>query len=189
MYSVPLGGIHGRGRPACSAAAAGNFDRARKLGGVNSPSLRALRIRSRHSACSSAGMYGFTSFSVRACRAKGGGLVGKGCVGHDCSPGTSDFGTGRSSTGQIGWPVRRSSTNRNPCLVGWITTSTFLPSCFTVRSLGRRADRNPTGRDERSGNATAACRCGRPARWSNWQTDSGRSGRRRNNPIFRCRWE
>src|SRR5579872_3724847 len=88
------------------------------LGGVNRPSLREFRIRSRQVACSASGMYGLTSFSVSACLAKGGGLLGKGCVGHACSPGTSDFGTGRSSIGHNGCPVTRSSTKRNPCLVG-----------------------------------------------------------------------
>src|SRR5579862_300199 len=39
----------------------------------------------------------------------GGGLVGNGCVGEYHSPGTSPFGTGRSSIGQIGVPVARSN--------------------------------------------------------------------------------
>src|SRR5437773_6391381 len=36
------------------------------------------------------------------CRSYGGGFVTNGCVGEYHSPGTSPFGTGRSSIGQIG---------------------------------------------------------------------------------------
>ncbi len=57
------------------------------------------------------------SSSWRPCRSNGGGLVGNGCVGDDFSPGTFDCGTARSSIGQTGFPVTRSSTNTNPCLV------------------------------------------------------------------------
>ncbi|PYV86415.1 MAG: hypothetical protein DMG05_19760 [Acidobacteria bacterium] len=47
----------------------------------------------------------------------GGGLMGKGWVGQVASPGTLLCGTGRSSTGNKGSPVRRSSTNMNPIFV------------------------------------------------------------------------
>ena len=47
-------------------------------------------IRSR----SSSSRYGFTSASVNFSRENGAGLVGNGCVGDDCSPGTSLCGTG-----------------------------------------------------------------------------------------------
>ena len=50
------------------------------------------------------------SSSSNPCRSKGGGLVGKGCVGERVSPGTSLAGTGRSSMGQTGSPVTRSKT-------------------------------------------------------------------------------
>ena len=50
------------------------------------------------------------SSAVKVWRANGGATVGKGCVGQDCSPGTSLFGTGRSSIGQIGSPVTRLNT-------------------------------------------------------------------------------
>ena len=55
-------------------------------------------------------MYWLISFSFSDCFAKGGGLVGNGCVGQPCSPGTSLAGTGRSSIGQIGSPVTRLKT-------------------------------------------------------------------------------
>ena len=45
------------------------------------------------------------------------------CVGDNWSPAAPPCGTARSSTGQTGLPVSRSSTNTKPCLVGWITTS------------------------------------------------------------------
>ncbi|PYR16043.1 MAG: hypothetical protein DMF98_28490, partial [Acidobacteria bacterium] len=69
-------------------------------------------------------------------RAYGGGLVGKGCVGHDSSPGTSLFGTGRSSTGQSGVPVTRSNTYSSPNFVACATTSVAAPLWRTVSSFG-----------------------------------------------------
>src|SRR5712671_1191395 len=107
-----------------------------RLGGVNKPSLCQVCSISLTLALSSSVKYGLMSFSVNDCRANAGGLVGNGCVGQDSSPGTSDFGTGRSSIGHNGLPVSRSNTNRKPCLVGCATTSTFLPSCFTVSNFG-----------------------------------------------------
>src|SRR5882672_12288653 len=72
--------------------------------GVKSPSFLAFVMRCRNcSRSSSDSRYGFRSSTVNFCRAKGGGLVGNGCVGQTCSPGTSVLvGTGRSSIGQTG---------------------------------------------------------------------------------------
>jgi len=62
-------------------------------GGVNRPSLRAFEIRSRHDSRSwDVSTYGLRSSAVSRCDENGGGLVGKGCVGHACSPGMSLFG-------------------------------------------------------------------------------------------------
>src|SRR5687767_8348973 len=78
-------------------------------GGVNSPSLRILEILAFQAARSSAvRMNGLTSSAVMRCRAKAGGLVGYGCVGHACSPGMWLFGTDRSLIGHSGSPVTRS---------------------------------------------------------------------------------
>src|SRR5689334_18915898 len=80
-------------------------------GGVKSPSLRIAAIRFFHAARSSGvRIYGFTSSAVIFCRAKGGGAVGNGCVGHASSPGIRLLGTGRSSMGHSGLPVTRSNT-------------------------------------------------------------------------------
>src|SRR5688572_31273049 len=81
-------------------------------------------------------LYGLTSSFVNDCFTKGGGLVGKGCVGHVSSPGISLFGTGRSSIGQIGSPVTRSKTNRKPFLFASATTSIVRPSFLIVVSCG-----------------------------------------------------
>src|SRR5262245_51040959 len=63
------------------------------------------------SACARrSGVKSIKSASVMAWRAYAGGLVGNGCVGEYHSPGTSPFGTGRSSIGQTGSPVTRSKT-------------------------------------------------------------------------------
>src|SRR6516165_410069 len=50
-------------------------------------------------------------------RSKAGGLVGNGCVGEYHSPGTSPLGTGRSLIGHTGFPVTRSNTYMNACLL------------------------------------------------------------------------
>ena len=77
---------------------------------MNTPLCSVSRTAWRSVSCSSALMNGFTSSGVNAWRANGGGLVGNGCVGDDTSPGTSLFGTARSSIGQSGFPVSRSNT-------------------------------------------------------------------------------
>ena len=52
----------------------------------------ALRTRSLSASyCSGVSSYGLTSSSVNDCRTNGAGFVGNGCVGHDCSNGTSLF--------------------------------------------------------------------------------------------------
>src|SRR5206468_2298545 len=50
-------------------------------------------------------------------RDRGKGRVGNGCVGHGCSPGTSDDTTGFSLIGNKGHPVVRSRTKINPIFV------------------------------------------------------------------------
>ena len=52
------------------------------------------------------------------------------------SPGTSDFGTGRSSMGHTGLPVARSRTKTNPCLVSWATALTGRPSTVMSARIG-----------------------------------------------------
>src|SRR3954464_1930136 len=106
-------------------------------GGVKSPSLRMPAILSFQEARSSGvRIYGLTSSAVIFWRAKGGGAVGNGCVGHACSPGIKLLGTDRSSIGHKGLPVTRSNTYRNPCLLDCATTSTRFPSCITVSNCG-----------------------------------------------------
>src|ERR1035438_7093385 len=69
---------------------------------------------------------------LRKLRPYAGGLVGNGCVGDVFSPGTSDWGTGRSSIGQTGWPVTRSNTYKKASLLGKATALMALP--FTLMS-------------------------------------------------------
>ena len=65
----------------------------RRPGGVNSPSLRALRMSSRKRARSAgSSMYGLRSSAVNFCRAKGGGFAGNGCVGQVSSSGHVGLG-------------------------------------------------------------------------------------------------
>ena len=58
----------------------------------------------------SSGVKSIRSSTASPCRSYAAGLVGKGCVREYFSPGVSPCGTGRSSIGQIGWPVTRSKT-------------------------------------------------------------------------------
>ena len=76
------------------------------------------------------------SSSERPCLANGAGLVGNGWVAEVCSPGTVDWGTGRSSIGHTGWPVTRSKTYRKPVLLGCMTASMRRPSTTIVPSVG-----------------------------------------------------
>src|SRR4051794_15898742 len=65
-------------------------------------------------------------------RSYAGGLVGNGCVGAYHSPGTSPFGTGRSSIGQTGSPVSRLKTYNHACFVG--CASALIARPLTVMS-------------------------------------------------------
>jgi hypothetical protein len=56
--------------------------------------------------------------------------------GADHSPGTSDFGTGRSSIGHTGSPVARSRTKMNPCSVSWATALIGRPSTVMSARMG-----------------------------------------------------
>src|SRR5688572_19267796 len=96
----------------------------RSDGGVNKPSLRIFGNRCFQSAnCSFDKSHGLMSSIVNVCRPNGGTTVGNGCVGHDCSPGMSVCGTGRSSIGQMGAPVTRLKTYRKPVLAAIATMS------------------------------------------------------------------
>src|SRR5947209_6724604 len=115
IYIVPLMGSTAELPQLAPPLLPGNWIVPRVLGGVNKPSLRDSRSKSRIQVLSSSDRYGLISFSVKDCRANGGGALGKGCVGDVCSPGTSLCGTGFSCIGHSGSPVTRSKTNRNPC--------------------------------------------------------------------------
>src|SRR5882724_9293133 len=80
-----------------------------KLGGVKMPSLRNFLMVSRQFS-RSCGVGPHASSADICCAANGGGATGNGCVGDVTSPGTSLCGTGRSSTGNTGFPVSRFST-------------------------------------------------------------------------------
>src|SRR5437868_7861173 len=94
-----------------------------RLGGVKMPSSRSPRVSVWHAVSGERPSH--------ACGLNGGSDE-NGCVGHARSPGTVLAGTGRSSTGKIGAPVSRLSTNIIPVLVVWITAG--WP--FTVASNG-----------------------------------------------------
>src|ERR1700730_5354454 len=96
-------------------------------------------------------LYFETSFSASACSSgvklirlslempwlsNAGGLAGNGCVGEYHSPGTSPFGTGRSSIGQMGSPVSRLKTYKKACLVGCATALTSFPLIVMSTSIG-----------------------------------------------------
>src|SRR3989442_5864770 len=70
----------------------------------------------------SSGVKVIRSSIAMPCRSYGGGLVTNGYVGAYHSPGTSPFGTGCSSIGQIGWPLTRSCTYNLSCFVGCATS-------------------------------------------------------------------
>src|SRR5436190_12436256 len=90
------------------------------------------RLAASRPAAFNSGVKSIKSLSSTPPREYGGGFVGIGWVGLVFSPGTSVCGTGFSSIGQIGWPVMRSNTKRNPCLVACATALIGLP--FTLMS-------------------------------------------------------
>src|SRR5881296_1392730 len=95
-------------------------------GGVNSgPILKRETIFS--ASARSSGVKSMRSSTDDPWRSYAGGLVGNGCVAEYHSPGTSPLGTGRSSIGHIGFPVTRSNTYRNACLVGCATALMVCP--------------------------------------------------------------
>src|SRR5262245_26586462 len=136
-YTVPLVGFDAVQPQFAPPCAPGMDTVSLSDGGVNSPSLRAFAIRVFHVCRSSAlRMNGLMSSAVSFCLANGGGAVGNGCVGHALSPGISLDGTRRSRIGQIGSPVTRSNTYRNPVLPACATTSIIRPLRRIVVSCG-----------------------------------------------------
>src|SRR4029077_2409034 len=104
-------------------------------GGVkNGPSL--YRDASLTASALSSGVKSISSSMDVSVRPYAGGLVGIGCVGEYFSPGTSPWGTGFSSIGQMGWPVARSKTYRTDCLVGWATALTTRPLRVKSTNIG-----------------------------------------------------
>src|SRR5215468_4222990 len=124
--------VSGSYEPPCQFAppvAAGRISVARgpsqllTTGGVKIGPILYFETNSTACWCSS-GVKSIRSSSDTPCRSKAGGFVGKGCVDEYHSPGTSPFGTGRSSIGQTGFPVTRSNTYRNASLLGSATALT-----------------------------------------------------------------
>src|SRR6185295_7155350 len=76
----------------------------------------------------SSGVKSIRSSGRMKMRAYGTGLVTNGCVGDVTSCFNVVCGTGRSSIGQIGWPVARSKQYNQPCFDGEHTTLRGLPS-------------------------------------------------------------
>src|SRR5712691_11453382 len=107
--------------------------------GVYGPRLRppsVLASSSRQAVSCSGVTFAMSSGYLKLIRTKGGGLTGNGCVGEYHSPGTSPLGTGRSSIGQIGFPVTLSNTYKKACLLGCPTAFTVRPSIVISVRMG-----------------------------------------------------
>src|SRR5579859_4802611 len=76
------------------------------------PVRAALILSAHHCLSSGVGPQALSEESVSGCRE-----MLDGCVGQDSSPGMSDFGTGTSSTGMSGTPVRRLRRKTRPIFV------------------------------------------------------------------------
>src|SRR5438128_6682914 len=83
------------------------------LGGMKMDPARAALIFSPHHCLSS----GVGPQASSAERVSGTTEMLDGCVGQDSSPGMSDFGTGFSSTGMSGAPLKRLRTKTRPIFV------------------------------------------------------------------------
>src|SRR3954466_14403254 len=73
---------------------------------------------------------------IAVARARGGGFIGKGCVGQDSSPGTWLFRTGRSSPPHTGLPVSRSRIKSKPIFVISAIAGISLSSFLAVTRVG-----------------------------------------------------
>ena len=135
----PARGVEARARPVRAAARERIEHRAAQARRREQAVVAQPGERSRHAArCSGVGARGRPR--SRRCGTSGGGALGTGCVGHARSPGTSLAGTGRSSTGNSGAPVARSSTNTKPCLVACTTASTGRAVALEGHEHGRRGE-------------------------------------------------
>src|SRR3984893_18697322 len=94
-----------------------------RLGGVNMPSARSDLILSwHHFRSSGVGPHASLAETPSGTRE----MVTKGCVGEACSAGISEGGTGRSSIGSKGAPVRRLTQKTWPIFV--LMTTAGVPS-------------------------------------------------------------
>ena len=107
----------------------------RSEGGVKIPSDRTPASCARHHARDES-LTAKTSDTENCVGPSGAGTVGRGCVGHASSPGTSLLGTARSETGKSGLPVSRSRTNTYPIFVVSMSAGMFLPFRRIVKSTG-----------------------------------------------------
>src|SRR5436190_1627406 len=103
--------------------------------GVNSGPISYSLTASR-AACFNSGVKSIKSLSDTPCRSNAGGFDGIGCVGDDRSPGTVDCGTGFSSIGHTGAPLRRSSTYVKPCLLTCASALIGLPLTLMSTRIG-----------------------------------------------------
>ena len=104
-------------------------------GGVKNPSARSALIVARHQLRSSS-FVPQASPGFNAVGASARGAVGNGCVGDAISPGTSLFGTARSSTGMSGAPVSRFRMKRWPVFDATPTAATVRPSLRHSKRIG-----------------------------------------------------
>src|ERR1041385_1104648 len=104
-------------------------------GGVNTGPILYFEI-SVIASSRSAGVKSIRSSLNTPLRLYAGGLLGIGCVAEYHSPGTVPFSTGFSGIGHTGFPVTRSSTYRNPCLLGCATAFTARPSTLMSARIG-----------------------------------------------------
>src|SRR6266508_2839691 len=115
-YRIPVSGSNAAPDQEAPPTAPGKIMADSIDGGVYKgpcPYLRRIASASRRSS----GVKSIRSSTERPCRSNGAGFVGKGWVSELLSPGTVDCGTLRSSMGHIGFPVTRSKTKQNACLV------------------------------------------------------------------------
>jgi hypothetical protein len=127
--------VHSGTSPVGATVPSRRMTEPRKLGGVYNPSFRACRSRLRHACCSLSGRYGLTSFSVMTWRAKAAAPWGR-AVFSTFARRARRFavpGALRPATRHARYAVEDED---EPCFVGCATTSTDLPSCRMVSSLG-----------------------------------------------------
>ena len=155
-------------------------------GGVKNPSDRSLLDRVPAPRAILVGQRPRPPRPSASCARASAARAGNGCVGDASSPGTSLFGTARSSTGISGRPSRDRARTGGPSSTRRRPRATSGRPCASRTGSAATRRRSPRDRGGRSGSARRARRCRRAARRRSWRTGCRRAAHRRSSRGSGC---